>query len=98
MRRNITVCPLPEWSGNSACRQLVVLNVRAAPSIVVIWHSAPTPEPPVADWLAAIHDEAKGAKNFFAGRAVVLDLSLTTLSTAAVGHLIRELDRILVFG
>jgi septum site-determining protein MinC len=52
------------------------------------------PEPPVADWLAVIHDEANRAQNFFVGRPVVLDLSLVTLSTAAVGHLISELDRI----
>lgn len=50
------------------------------------------PEPPVADWLADIDAWIRSSAGFFVGRPVVLDLAAVSLSSAAVGHLVSELE------
>src|SRR5215467_2946278 len=50
------------------------------------------PEPPVADWLGEIDEWIRSSAGFFVGRPVVLDLAAVSLSSAAVAHLISELE------
>lgn len=50
------------------------------------------PEPPVADWLAEIDAWIRSSAGFFVGRPVVLDLAAVSLSSAAVAHLVSELE------
>jgi len=50
------------------------------------------PEPPIADWLAAIDEWIRSSAGFFVGRPVVLDLAAVSLSSAAVAHLVSELE------
>ena len=50
------------------------------------------PEPPVADWLAEIDAWIRNSAGFFVGRPVVLDLAAVSLSSAAVAHLVSELE------
>lgn len=50
------------------------------------------PEPPIFEWLAEIDECIRGARGFFVGRPVVLDLSAVTLSKSAIAHLIGELQ------
>jgi septum site-determining protein MinC len=50
------------------------------------------PEPPVAEWLAEIDAWIQSSAGFFVGRPVVLDLAAVSLSSAAVAHLVSELE------
>ncbi len=50
------------------------------------------PEPPIADWLAEIDAWIRSSAGFFVGRPVVLDLAAVSLSSAAVAHLVSELE------
>lgn len=51
-----------------------------------------TPEAPVADWLNDLDVWLNRSPGFFAGRAIVLDLSAVELNAAAIAHLILSLD------
>jgi septum site-determining protein MinC len=51
-----------------------------------------TPEPPVADWLAELDKWTRSSSGFFAGKAVILDLTAVTLSESAITHLIDQLS------
>ncbi len=50
-----------------------------------------TPEPPIFQWLANLDEWASQFDGYFIGKPVVLDLSATKLSNAAIMHLINEL-------
>ena len=50
------------------------------------------PEPPITDWLAEIDAWIRSSAGFFVGRPVVLDLGAVSLSSAAVAHLVSELE------
>ncbi|WP_222877611.1 septum site-determining protein MinC [Terrihabitans soli] len=50
-----------------------------------------TPEAPVADWLADLDVRLARAPEFFADRAVVLDLTSVRLSRAGIEHLVAGL-------
>ncbi len=50
------------------------------------------PEPPVADWLAELDKWIGNSPGFFAGKAVILDLSALTLSESAIAHLVDQLS------
>jgi septum site-determining protein MinC len=49
------------------------------------------PEPPVMQWLARLDDELERAPSFFAGRPVVLDLSVANLNEPGIRALLAEL-------
>lgn len=49
------------------------------------------PEPPVMDWLARLDAELERAPSFFAGRTVVLDLSVAKLHEPGIRALLAEL-------
>jgi septum site-determining protein MinC len=51
-----------------------------------------TPEPPVADWLAELDKWTRNSPGFFAGKAVILDLTAVNLSESAILHLINQLS------
>jgi septum site-determining protein MinC len=51
-----------------------------------------TPTVPVADWIAEMDATIAKAEGFFAGRPVVLDLSVVDLSHSAIVHLIGSLE------
>ena len=50
-----------------------------------------TPEPPVADWLAALDKWTGNSPGFFVGKPVILDLAAVKLSEQAISHLIGQL-------
>jgi septum site-determining protein MinC len=50
-----------------------------------------TPEPPVADWLAALDRWTGNSPGFFVGKPVILDLAAVKLSEQAIAHLIGQL-------
>lgn len=50
-----------------------------------------SPEPPVADWLAALDKWTSKSPSFFRGRPLVLELAMVTLSEHAIAHLIDQL-------
>ena len=50
-----------------------------------------TPEAPVADWLTDLDSRLSRAPEFFADRAVVLDLSSVKLSRSGLEHLVASL-------
>jgi septum site-determining protein MinC len=50
------------------------------------------PEPPCIDWLGRIDEWLRGSPEFFARKAVVLDLGGVTLSNHAIAHLVSELQ------
>ena len=50
------------------------------------------PEPPIADWLAALERSVKGSAGFFLGRPAVLDLAAVELSAQAIAHLVGQLE------
>jgi septum site-determining protein MinC len=50
-----------------------------------------TPKPPIIDWLAKLDNWISSSAGFFVGRPAVLDLSLVTLSSPAIVHLIGDL-------
>ena len=50
------------------------------------------PEPPIAEWLGEIDAWIRSSAGFFVGRPVALDLAAVSLSSAAVAHLISELE------
>jgi septum site-determining protein MinC len=51
-----------------------------------------TPEAPVADWLADLDAWLARSPGFFAGRAIVLDLSGVALNAAGIAHLSLSLE------
>jgi septum site-determining protein MinC len=51
-----------------------------------------TPEPPIADWLTELDGWIRSSAGFFIGRPVVVDLTAVKLSSAAIGHLVSELE------
>jgi septum site-determining protein MinC len=51
-----------------------------------------TPEPPVADWLAALDKWTGNSPGFFVGKPVILDLAAVKLSEQAISHLIGQLN------
>jgi septum site-determining protein MinC len=50
-----------------------------------------TPEPPVAEWLAALDKWTGNSPGFFVGKPVILDLAAVKLSEQAISHLIGQL-------
>jgi septum site-determining protein MinC len=52
-----------------------------------------TPEPPLTDWLPALDRWLVNSPGFFAGRPVVLDLSVLACEAAQIRMLIAELGR-----
>lgn len=50
------------------------------------------PEPPVADWLAALDGWIHKSPGFFVGRPTLLDLAGVKLSESAIAHLIAQLS------
>lgn len=52
-----------------------------------------TPQPPIADWLADFDDFAKRSPGFFAGRPVVVDISLMPPARPDLVHMVTELKR-----
>jgi septum site-determining protein MinC len=50
------------------------------------------PEPPIADWLAALEKSVHSSAGFFLGRPAVLDLSAVELSQSAIAHLVSQLE------
>jgi septum site-determining protein MinC len=50
-----------------------------------------TPEPPIFQWLANLDEWASQFAGYFAGKSIVLDVSVLKLSNAAILHLINEL-------
>jgi septum site-determining protein MinC len=51
-----------------------------------------SPQPPIADWLAALDEMLKRSKGFFAGHPVALDLSAAQLDMAQIAQLVAELE------
>jgi septum site-determining protein MinC len=51
-----------------------------------------TPQPPIADWLAALDATLERSKGFFAGHPVALDLSAARLSPPAVAQLVAQME------
>lgn len=51
-----------------------------------------TPTVPIVDWIAEIDSTIAQSAGFFAGRPVVLDLSVVDLSHSAIMHLITSLE------
>ncbi|MET0444414.1 MAG: septum site-determining protein MinC [Tardiphaga sp.] len=51
-----------------------------------------TPTVPIVDWIAEIDATMAQSAGFFAGRPVVLDMSVVDLSTSAILHLITTLE------
>jgi septum site-determining protein MinC len=51
-----------------------------------------SPQPPIADWLAALDAMLKRSKGFFAGHPVALDLSTAQLDAAEIAQLVAELE------
>jgi septum site-determining protein MinC len=51
-----------------------------------------SPQPPIADWLAALDAMLKRSKGFFAGHPVALDLSAAQLEAAEIAQLVAELE------
>ena len=49
------------------------------------------PEPPIADWLAALDGWIHKSPGFFVGRPILLDLAGVNLSESAIAHLIAQL-------
>lgn len=50
-----------------------------------------TPEAPLVDWLAALDHQIKRAMGFFAGKPVILDLSMMQADTPDLPHLLPAL-------
>ena len=69
-----------------ATRQLVRMRGRSYVAFVF------TPEIPVQGWLAEIDATQARSPGFFVGKPVVLDLSALDLSTAAITHLVGNLE------
>lgn len=51
-----------------------------------------SPEPPIADWLAALEKSIRGSAGFFLGRPAVLDVANLSLSNSGIAHLVRQLE------
>jgi septum site-determining protein MinC len=51
-----------------------------------------SPQPPIADWLAALDAMLKRSKSFFAGHPVALDLSAAQLDEAEIAQLVAALE------
>jgi septum site-determining protein MinC len=51
-----------------------------------------SPQPPIADWLAALDAMLKRSKGFFAGHPVALDLSAAQLDAAEIAQLVAALE------
>jgi septum site-determining protein MinC len=51
-----------------------------------------SPQPPIADWLAALDEMLKRSKGFFAGHPVALDLSAAQLDAAEIAQLVAALE------
>jgi septum site-determining protein MinC len=51
-----------------------------------------SPQPPIADWLAALDAMLKRSKGFFAGHPVALDLSAAQLDAVEIGQLVAALE------
>jgi septum site-determining protein MinC len=51
-----------------------------------------SPQPPIADWLAALDAMLKRSKGFFAGHPVALDLTAAQLDAAEIAQLVAELE------
>lgn len=67
-------------------RQMVRLRGRSYVAFVF------TPTIPVQDWLHEIDATIARSPGFFAGRPVVIDLSLVDLSQSGIGHLLTSLQ------
>jgi septum site-determining protein MinC len=51
-----------------------------------------SPQPPIADWLAALDEMLKRSKGFFAGHPVALDLSAAQLDAGEIAQLVAALE------
>jgi septum site-determining protein MinC len=51
-----------------------------------------SPQPPIADWLAALDAMLKRSRSFFAGHPVALDLSAAQLDAAEIAQLVAALE------
>jgi septum site-determining protein MinC len=72
---------------SSLVRQRQSLMFRARSYMAFVF----TPQPPIVDWLADLDATLERSRRFFAGHAVVLDLSAVRLSPTAIAHLIATL-------